>query len=56
MMVSAGVAIGFVVVVFDVIVVAGVVVVDVGEDDALSISYKDDTPKSDEADKKTEKV
>ena len=34
----------------------GVVVVDVGEDDALSISYKDDAPKSDEADKKTEKV
>ena len=34
----------------------GVVVVDVGEDDTLSINYKDDAPKSDEADKKTEKV
>jgi len=34
----------------------GVVVVDVGEDDTLSISYKDDAPKSDETDKKTEKV
>ena len=34
----------------------GVVVVDVGDDDTLSISYKDDAPKSDEADKKTEKV
>jgi ATP-dependent Clp protease ATP-binding subunit ClpA len=34
----------------------GVVVVDVGEDDTLSISYKDDAPKSDAADKKTEKV